>query len=189
MGELVMTITTAVVGGVLALTYTVRNDTKHDAYLLNRLYTDSPPAMTADIAWVELDFEGQTANVTKGMPDLPAGSASGPPVPMSPYVTPLRAGASFTETIKLPLPLHIVRAFGRSPQSTQAQGTLVPVHRLNLSVQYYWREPGMTETASKAFGQPVILPGGFRGPLRFGLVRASSEPLTLQGVKPAPERL
>jgi hypothetical protein len=186
MADLVMTMTTAVVGGALALTYTVRNEASQDAYLLNRLYTDSPSAMTADVAWVELDAAGQTARVTKGIPDLPVGISSGPTVPMAPYVTPLRAGASFTETIRLPLPLRISRAYGRSPLPKPGQDKLAVFHRMNFNLQYYWREPGMTETPTTAFGQPVVLPGGFRGQLRFGMLHASSDPVQIQVLIPSP---
>lgn len=183
MDDLVLTLRATIAAGTLLLNYTVQNRTEHDAYLLNRLFSDSPPALSADIAYVELDPSTETASVRKGIPDLPPGM-SGPPVPVAPYVTPVRAGASFSETVRLALPLRIARAYGRSPQPRPGHETIAAFHGVTFNLQYYWREPGVSEKADTAFGQPVVVPYGFRTAPRFGLLRAHVAPIDIPVVIP-----
>src|SRR5262245_19890596 len=116
MDDLTLSVRAGIADGRLHVQYTVANHRSRDAYLLNRLFTTSgEPRMSPDIAYVELDEAERIARIFKGMFPLPPGM-SGPPVPIAPYVSPVRAGASFTETIKLVLPLRIYREYGRSPR-------------------------------------------------------------------------
>jgi hypothetical protein len=147
--------------GKLVIQYTVRNRGHRDAYLLNRLHRASPPEMSSDIAYVELDRSQGVIEVSKRIADAPATGGSGPPVPVAPYVTPVRAGQTFDETIRLALPVRIYREYGRSPAPDPQRERVSEYRGVRLVLGYYWRDPGVTETSGIVLEQPVLIPGSF----------------------------
>jgi hypothetical protein len=145
----------------LVIRYAVHNNGVHDAYLLNRLHRASPPEMSPDIAYVELDSQNGVVEVSKRIGDTPITAGSGPPVPFAPYVTPVRVNETYSETIKLALPVRIYREYGRSPAPDPDRDRVVEYQGVRFALGYYWRDPGVTETPSVALGEAVIIPGNF----------------------------
>jgi hypothetical protein len=162
MSQLAVEVGAEVRDGQLLIRYTVRNKDERDAYLLNRLPRGSPPKLSPDFAYVELDAKSRILVVSKRMASVPSTGTSGPTVPVAPYVTPVRAGGAFTETIRLAIPVRIYREYGRSPAPDPHGDRAVEYQGLRLVLGYYWRDPGVTETPGEAAGgEPVILPGSF----------------------------
>lgn len=162
MAALELALRAVVQNDVLACSYVVRNDGDRDVYLLNRLFTSSPPLMSPDIAYVELDLASRVIEVSKGLAELPPG-ISGPPVPVAPYVSPVRAGGTFGETVHIALPVRTRREYGRSPQPRPpGDEKIEEFSGVSFSVQWYPRAPGVTEVHNSAFGQQVIMPTGYR---------------------------
>lgn len=152
-----------VVGDSLMIRYTVHNGGPVDIYLLNRLHRSNPPEISPDLAYVELDTEHRCIVVSKRLASIPTTGASGPTVPVAPYVTPVRAGESYEETFHLTLPVHAYREYGLSPNAAR----LERYRSLRLIVAYYERAPGMTESQDIAYGEPVVVPGNFPSYPRF----------------------
>jgi len=161
MSQLALRVAAYVQEEQLVIRYAVHNNGVHDAYLLNRLHRASPPEMSPDIAYVELDANNGVVEVAKRIADTPITSGSGPPVPVAPYVTPVRVDETFSETIQLALPVRIYREYGRSPMPDPDHERVVEYQGVRLTLGYYWRDPGVTETPGVALGEAVIIPGGF----------------------------
>ncbi len=184
MNELSLQVIAQVREGRLVIRYAVRNAGDRDAYLLNRLHRASPPAMTPDIAYVELDMRNQVAEISKRIADIPSTGGSGPTAPVAPFVTPLRTGQSFTEDVHLDLPLRIYREYGRSPRPDPQRDRVVEYRGLRFVLGYYWRDRGVTETPSVAMDQPVIIPGNFPRYPEFHLIASQVVPLRFPVVEP-----
>lgn len=163
MADLTISLDAEMRGAALVLRYTVRNGLSQDVYLLNRVHSASPPMMTPDLAYVELDAAERLVRVYKGIPSQPPGLSSGPPVPAAPYVTPVRAGAAFSEIVHIPAPVRIYRAYGRTPpRLLPPEETITTFRGVSFDLGWYARAPGVTESPSTALGQPVILPTGYK---------------------------
>lgn len=156
----------------LVMRYTVRNGLGQDVYVLNRLFTSVPPRMSPDIAYVELDGANQVVRVFKGLAPMPsAGSSepnaprrSGPTEPVAPYVTPVRAGATYSEIVRQEAPVRVYREYGHSPPRLMPPEERIAQFRgVSFALGWYARAPGVTEAPVEAFGQKLILPAGFRG--------------------------
>ena len=104
-----------VAGQQLVLEYEVRNRGSRDVYLLNRLYRSTPAwQLGPDVVYVELVPGTRTVRLLKKLADLPSGVDVTAPV--APFVTPLRAGGTFRETVRVPLPVREHREYsGRGP--------------------------------------------------------------------------
>jgi hypothetical protein len=161
MRQLVLQVAAEIRERQLVVHYAVQNNGERDVYLLNRLHRASPPEMSPDIAYVELDPNNGLVEVSKRIPDAPATGGSGPPVPVAPYVTPVRVGETFDEAIHLALPVRIYREYGRSPIPDPDRDRVIEYQGVRLVLGYYWRDPGVTETEGVALGQAVIIPGNF----------------------------
>ena len=171
--------------GRLVLRYSVRNDLGRDVYLENRLYTSSPRLLSPDIAYVELDVPDRLVRVYKGTPSQPPGRMSGPPVLISPYVTPVRAGTVYSETIRIPAPVRIFRAYGASPPVLMPPEERINAFRgVSLDLAWYAREPGVIETAGVRFDQPVILPSGYKTIPALHVVRSPVVELSVPVILP-----
>lgn len=161
MNDLELRVAVTVNDGSLNLHYEVSNPRDQDAYLLNRLFRSSPaPEMSPDIAYVDFLTDRHLVRVKKGIFAFPPGS-SGPPVPIAPYVSPVRAGGRFTETIHLPLPLTAYSEYGLHLRNGP-NVRIVEMSGIMLTLDWYWRDEGVSEKESSVFGQTVILPVGFK---------------------------
>lgn len=157
MSDLTFEAKAAVSGQQLVLGYRVTNRSRRDVYLLNRLYRSTPAwRMSPDIAFVEFDQPAATVRVSKRIPFLPAGVKAASPY--IPFVTPIRAQQSFSEIIRLALPLEEFKQFGNVPPPEGAKKTLISFERVGLSIEYYWRAPGASEDELVAQETEVIVP-------------------------------
>ena len=170
MAELTLGLQAEIQHDQLVLRYVARNGFAHDIYLLNRLFTMSPPRMSPDIAYVELEAATGMVRVFKGLASIPGGPSapgaprtSGPVAPVAPYVTPVRAGAAYSEVVRLETPVRVYREYGRSPPRHMPPEEHVTNFRgVSFAVGWYARTEGVTEAPTEAFGQKLILPAGFR---------------------------
>lgn len=164
----------------LLLTYSVENTSDRDAYLLNRVY-DNSLLPRPELAYVELQHAERTLRVYKDVPPIPDGFR--PVMPHFPYVTPLRAKQTLTETLPIPLPVREFRAYvKRATDFTEAR-----YERLTFAIGYYWSAPGMQEPVKVLQnGVEVIVPRpppGFR--LEIGTLETRL-PLSVDVLEPKP---
>lgn len=141
----------------LLLRYRVNNNGPVDVYLLNRLYRTTPEwDMSPDVVYIELDRRTQTVWFSKRLADLPAGVNVTAPV--APFVTPLRAGASFTEDVRVPLPVEEYRQYGlREPGI--GPGTRERTYQAAwFTIGYYVRPDGTNEETRNVQGTDVVMP-------------------------------
>lgn len=139
-------------GDVLKLQYEVANQTTRDAYLLNRVH-DQSLQTGPDLVYIEFNRERHLIRAYKKIPEIPAGV--NPTMPISPYVTPLRAGRNFVETIRIALPIREFKAYTPVPE----KGLIVSYSGLRFTLGYYWSAPGMTERAQQIVpGVEVLIP-------------------------------
>jgi hypothetical protein len=138
----------------LLVHYGVQNQANLDVYLLNRLH-DLGYKISPDLAYVELDRQKRLVYIYKKVPDIPPGVS--PTMPISPFVTPLRAGARFDEIVHISLPIHECHAYPKIDPHQQ-QGRSAVYHGLYFALQYYWSVPGMKERNDVVNGVPVIIP-------------------------------
>jgi hypothetical protein len=178
MTDLRLTATAHVDSNTLSLTYSVENQSDRDAYLLNRVY-DNTLLPRPELAYVELLPTTRCVRVYKDVPPIPEGFR--PVMPHFPYVTPLRAKQSLTETLHLGVPVREFRAY--VPKAIDLHETRY--QQLTFALGYYWSAPGMQEPV-KALqdGVEVVVPRpppGFR--LEFGTLEASLQ-LTVGVLEP-----
>ena len=156
-----MTLSAAVRDGELVLRYTVQNNGERDLYLLNRLLESAPPEMGPAFAYVELDPGARIVEVIK---NIPASGGASPTSLIAPYVTPVRAGSTFSEEVRLRLPVRITRAYGLAPPARPGDEKSAVVYRgVRMNVGWYWRDVAGKELTETRLGQTVIIPygGGF----------------------------
>jgi hypothetical protein len=161
----------------LVLRYRVNNSGPVDAYLLNRLFRTSPEwSLSPDVVYVELDHDAQTVWLSKRLADLPEGVNITAPV--APFVTPVRAGASFTEDVRVPLP---VAEYWEYPPPNLGEATRERTYRaVYFTLGYYWRPDGTREETRDIHGTAVVMPHtppGVR--LQFGRLESKTVPLAL----------
>jgi hypothetical protein len=130
----------------LLLRYSVENRAARDAYLLNRVH-DQSLATNPDLIYIELDRERRVVRTYKKVPNIPKGMS--PTMPAAPYITPLRAGQSFDETVRIALPVREYSAYAPAPE----RGRTVVYAALTFALGYYWSVPGMKERTQE------IIPG------------------------------
>jgi hypothetical protein len=137
----------------LLLRYRVNNNGPVDAYLLNRLYRTTPEwSMSPDIVYVEFERRTETIWFSKRLADVPPNVTA----PVAPYVTPVRAGASFTEDVRVPLPVGEYQEYG--PREPAAETRERTYHAAYFTLGYYWRPEGTREEARDVQGTPVVMP-------------------------------
>ena len=163
MAELTLALQAEVQRDQLVLRYAVHNGLAQDVYLLNRLFTSLPPRLSPDIAYVELEAASGLVRVFKGLAPIPGTPTSGPTAPVAPYVTPVRAGASYSEIVRLEAPVRVYREYGRSPPRLFPPEEKTATFRgVSFALGWYARTEGVTERSMEAFGQKMLLPTGFR---------------------------
>lgn len=116
----------------LFLRYTVKNTEATTAYLLN--VVDLPddkgvPRVHKDNAYVYVGGADSEVHVQKDIPEIPRGAH--PYEPVTPYMTALRPGASFEETVELRLPIRDTRPYRGGPP-----GDAVMVSQVRFSLGY-----------------------------------------------------
>ena len=131
-------------GQVLVLRYRVDNPGPRDAYLLNRVH-DQSLQTNPNLVYIDFDRQRRIVNASKKIPAIPPGM--NPTMPATPYVTPVRAGQSVEETVRIPLPVREFNAYTPVPED----GRTVSYAGLTFTVGYYWSVPGMKERS-----QPII---------------------------------
>ncbi len=141
-------------GSRLLVSYGVENKADRDIYLLNRVH-DKSGRINPDLTYVELHRADKTVWISKKIPDLPAGVQMA--APEAPYVTAVRAGTRFAETLHLPLPIHEYLAYDPRPADSLEEHAET-YSGVRVTIGYYWAVPGMKEVADKVFGTDVILP-------------------------------
>src|SRR5262245_24310596 len=78
----------------LLVDYEISNSGDRDVYVLNRIYKTTPEwSINSDLIYIRMDHDTKTIFLSKKIPDLPPGVTVNSPV--SPYVTPVRAGSTF----------------------------------------------------------------------------------------------
>jgi hypothetical protein len=171
----------------LILVYEVANQSPRDAYLLNRLYRTEPKwDMSPHVIYVHLDHKTETIWLNKKLPDLPAGARITAPV--APFVTPLRAGASFREEVKVPLPVREYRQYSLdSEEDEEDEPVLVPrpYRQVYFTLGYYRRPEGTVEKTQDVHGTEVVLPQTPSGvPLEFGELHTDRKRLDIPVLVP-----
>lgn len=157
----------------LVLDYEVWNASPRDVYLLNRIYRPTPSwRMGPDIVYVELVPSTRTVRLMKKIDDLPKGVNVTAPV--APFVTPLRSGAVFKETVRVPLPVRERREYQEYARRKRAREPDTAVYpNVTFTLGYYFRAEGTREEKRDVHGMEVILPMAPRGRLaEFGLLES-----------------
>jgi len=176
-----------VAGQQLVLEYEVRNRGSRDVYLLNRLYRSTPAwQLGPDVVYVELVPGTRTVRLLKKLADLPSGVDVTAPV--APFVTPLRAGGTFRETVRVPLPVREHREYsGRGPARAGEPGKET-FQDVTFTLGYYGRVEGTREETRQIQGIEVIVPIGPPGARpAFGLLESGPTRLDLPVVLPPAE--
>lgn len=152
----------AVDGSELLLRYEVTNRDRRDLYLLNRLYRTTPEwELGPDVIYVHLDPERRTVWLNKKISDIPEGVLVNAPV--APFVTPVRAGDSFREEVRIPLPIREYRQYGfhgggPSPKALKGEPQEEMYEQVYFSLGYYWRMEGTEEEIRNIRGAEVVHP-------------------------------
>jgi hypothetical protein len=155
----------------LVLDYQVSNlAAARDVYLLNRLYRTTPRwDMSPDLVYIDLDPATETVWLSKRIADLPSGVSVNAPV--SPFVTPLRAGGVFREQVHVRLPVHEYHQYSPGHSHEGPPGAR-RFKRAYFTLGYYWRPEGAVEETRDIQGTPVIFPRTPPGkPIEFGQAR------------------
>jgi hypothetical protein len=144
-------------GDLLVVTYRVENRDRRDAYLLNRSLDSLDCRLVCNRKLLWLSRTG--------------------PVPQVLYATAVRAGGSFTEQMRLPLPVGPLRRENRSLQ-TPGPARLRTCPYVVFSVGYFWPGRGMKEKVRVIEEKSVILPV-FPGGTRPEIAELSTLPIRI----------
>lgn len=185
---LALAVHVAIAGEQLILDYEVRNETSRDAYLLNRIYRQVPAwKMGPDVVYVQLVPGTTTVRLMKKIDDLPQGVNVTAPV--APFVTPLRAGATFKERVTVPLPVHEYREYSMKGPAPAGAPETSTYRNVTLTVGYYWRSEGTREEVRDIRGTEVVFPIGPRGKLPdYGVLESEPVRVDVPVVVPAASR-
>lgn len=177
--ELVLSATFKKMENELHVSYQVKNGSHRDVYLINRLYRTIPElTISADFIYIHLEKESRAVHLLKKIPDLPKGKQVTSPV--SPFVTPVRAGEDFGETVHIPLPIKEYREYAGA-----AAGVEAVYDSIDLTLGYYWRVEGGTEEIRKIGKVDVVMPRSPPGvrPV-FGMLQTKPEKIQLPVQEP-----
>lgn len=150
--ELVLSATFKKMENELHVSYKVKNGGYRDVYLINRLYRTIPElTISPDFIYIHLEKEARAVHLLKKLADLPKGKQVTSPV--SPFVTPVRVGEDFSETVHIPLPIQEYREY-----LSEAPGAEAVYDSVDLTLGYYWRAEGTTEEIRKLGKTEVVMP-------------------------------
>lgn len=171
----------------LVLDYEVRNGTPRDVYLLNRLYRSMPTwHLGPDVIYIELVPGTKTVRLTKKLADLPKGVNVTSPV--APFVTPLRAGSTFHETVRIPLPVQEYLEYSRRGPRPASETPTAVFQNVSFTLGYYWRVEGTREETRQIQGTEVVMPIGPRDKRpEFGLLASDPVQIDVPVVLPLAE--
>jgi len=147
----------------LVLSYRIENTSGSDIYLLSKVYKALPTAaIDKDFAYVWLTEQGGLY-IEKDIPPVPQGLS--PTSLVVPYMSVVRAGASFAETVDLPVPVRqYIEYLDNTPPDPQ-KDRVVTASGVVFSIGYFVRPPGATERFEQQLGEEVVLfqnPSGAR---------------------------
>jgi len=142
----------------LLLTYEVKNRSKRDAYLINRLYSQAPIfEFSPDIVYVDLDPITKTIRFYKNHPTQPMDEGEdGPTSLITAHSSPVRAGTSFQEDVHIQLPVYYYNGYGHR-RSSRIFSPATYKH-VNFSVAYRWRPEWQVEEVHDLYGTPTLMP-------------------------------
>jgi hypothetical protein len=140
----------------LVLSYRVENTGRSDVYLVNKVYKALPKAeINKDFAYVWLTEQGGLY-IEKDVPPVPQGLS--PTSLVVPYMTVVRAGASFAETVELPAPVRqYIEYVDNTPPADPQKERVVTASGVVFSIGYFVRPPGATERFEQQLGEEVVL--------------------------------
>ena len=140
----------------LVLSYRVENTGRSDVYLVNKVYKALPKAeINKDFAYVWLTEQGGLY-IEKDIPPVPQGLS--PTSLVVPYMSVVRAGASFTETVELPIPVRqYIEYLDNTPPADPDKERVVTTNGVVFSIGYFVRPPGATERFEQQLGEEVVL--------------------------------
>jgi hypothetical protein len=167
----------AITGQQLVLDYEVRNGSARDAYLLNRVFRQVPAwKMGPDVVYVELVPGTRTVRLMKKIDDLPKDVNVAAPI--APFVTPLRAGATFKERVTVPLPVREYREYSMKGPTPAGEPETAVYQNVTFTLGYYWRAEGTREETRDIRGTGVVMPIGPPGKLpEYGVL--ASKPILI----------
>ena len=148
-------------GDALEIAYRVENATPHRAWLVNRLFHRRPAGFEVDpdVAYVGVD-PGPVLHVRKQLIEVPEHiDVEAPEVP---YVTPLAAGGSFTETVRLAQPVEPHDPY--EPQDRADRPYVV--ERLAFSLGYLLEDEPVDASATE------LATGGMQWRIRYHVLVA-----------------
>jgi len=105
---------------------------------------------------------------------------------VAPFVTPVRAGSSFTEDVRVPLPIEEYLQYPPPDHQDRTGKTRdATYHAVYFTLGYYWRPEGTREETREVQGEPVVMPRTPPGvPLQFGRLESKSMPAELPVLEP-----
>ncbi len=139
-------------GQTLVLDYRVDNHGTADVYLLNRI-PRALPRFTVDPDTIYVHFADGTVHLEKAIAAVPPGRQ--PYELVAPFVSPVRAGESFSEKVRLTLPLQEYREYTAVPD--RSGGSVEVYHRVDFTLGYMVKLPGTTEREAEVQGVKVLL--------------------------------
>lgn len=142
----------------LVLSYEVQNRSNRDAYLFTGVYFDYPYTADPNAIYIHFERDTKTVWLNKMIPAIPEGVS--PYEPASPVQSPLRAGATFREEVRVPLPIRERRAYEEVPSRPEGTPVLASYEGMRFTLQYYWRTEGMIEEMVDMGGVKVLATRG-----------------------------
>jgi hypothetical protein len=162
----------------LVVDYEVSNSSHRDVYLLNKLQRPAPAGETdANLVYIQLDPASRAVRLSKRIPEIPPGVLVYQPI--SPYITPLRAGERFREVFHVALPIEEYAAYGLPARSAPTHPEVY--ERVDFTLQYFWRTEGMLESTVTINTHEILVARG-GAPLKpsdFGFLEAERLRLTI----------
>jgi hypothetical protein len=155
-GDIQLSAEVSLAANRLVLSYRVDNTGRSDIYLVNKVYKALPAAkIDKDYAYVWLTEQGGLY-IEKDIPPVPQGLS--PTSLVVPYMSVVRAGASFSEAVELPLPARqYIEYFDNTAPTDPDQERVVTAKGVVFSLGYFVRPPGAKERFEQALGQEVVL--------------------------------
>jgi hypothetical protein len=155
-GDIQLSAEVSLTAGQLVLSYRVDNIGGADIYLMNKVYKALPKAeIDKNFAYVFLTEDGRLA-IEKDIPPVPAGLS--PTSLVVPYMTVVRAGKSFAETVELTVPVRqYIEYLDNTPPADPNNERVVTANGCVFSLGYFVRPPGATERFEQALGEEVVL--------------------------------
>lgn len=139
----------------LLLTYEVSNNAATDLFLLNKLYNLVPRfVISPDIVYIHLDRGTRTAKIYKHYPPMPGEGYE----PIMPFWDVVRAGSTFREQVRVPLPVWEKDPYLAMEAPKKAKAATYDF--VYFSLGYWWAMPGQRTKIKDVQGYPIVTPVG-----------------------------